>query len=122
MTNQVMNRHLKQIGRLAKIDSNFDTYHTSGKGRVKQTFKKWELMHTHTARRSFATNMYKRGLDCSMIMAITGHSSEKVFLNYIKISNEENATRMLKLLNENLFSLLLLNLFAYKASRESNRN
>ena len=100
MTNQVMNRHLKQIGRLAKIDSSFDTYHTSGKGRIKQTFKKWELMHTHTARRSYATNMYKRGFDCSMIMAITGHSSEKVFLNYIKISNEENATRMLKLLNQ----------------------
>jgi len=34
-----------------------------------------------------------------MIMAVTGHTSEKVFLNYIKISNEENAKRMLELIN-----------------------
>lgn len=99
MTNQVMNRYLKQIGELAGIDDAFDKYHTSGKGRVKETFKKWEQICTHTARRSFATNMYKRGLDCSMIMAVTGHTSEKVFLNYIKISNEENARRMLELIN-----------------------
>lgn len=99
MTNQVMNRYLKQIGELAGIDDPFDKYHTTGKGRIKETFKKWELICTHTARRSFATNMYKRGFESTMIMAVTGHTSEKVFLNYIKISNEENAKRMLELIN-----------------------
>ncbi|WP_407557331.1 tyrosine-type recombinase/integrase [Winogradskyella sp. 4-2091] len=90
-TNQVTNRYLKQIGQLAGLTSDFNTYHTSGKGRIKQTFKKYEMISTHTARRSFATNMYKRGLDTIMIMGITGHSSEKVFMDYIKISKEENA-------------------------------
>ncbi len=96
MTNQVMNRYLKKIGELAKINSSFNTYHTTGSGRVKETYKKWELISTHTARRSFATNMYKRGLDTMMIMRITGHSSEKVFMDYIKISKEENAKKFLE--------------------------
>lgn len=100
MANQVMNRYLKEIGQLAEIDDDFNKYHTTGKGRVKETFKKWELICTHTARRSYATNMYKRGFESSMIMAVTGHTSEKVFLNYIKISNEENAQRMLRLMEQ----------------------
>jgi integrase len=89
--NQVTNRYLKEIGKLAGITSDFNTYHTSGNKRVKQIHKKFELISTHTARRSFATNMYKRGLDKIMIMRITGHSSEKVFMDYIKVSKEENA-------------------------------
>lgn len=100
MTNQVMNRYLKEIGQLAGITNSFNTHHTTGSGRVKQTFKKWELICTHTARRSYATNMYKRGLDPIMIMQVTGHSNEKVFLNYIKISKKENAKRMLEFLNQ----------------------
>lgn len=94
--NQVTNRYLKQIGELAGITADFNTYHTSGKGRVKQTHKKYQMMSTHTARRSFATNMYKRGLDTMMIMYVTGHSSEKVFMDYIKISKEENAKLFLE--------------------------
>jgi len=46
MTNQVMNRYLKKIGELAGIDDAFDKYHTSGKGRIKETFKKWEQIVT----------------------------------------------------------------------------
>lgn len=92
-TNQVMNRYLKELGQLAGLDDSFNTYNNKGTGRIKSTFKKWELISTHTARRSFATNMYKRGIDPMSIMMITGHSSEKVFMGYIKISGEENAQR-----------------------------
>ncbi len=94
-TNQVMNRYLKELGQLAGLDDSFNTYNSKGTGRVKSTFKKWELISTHTARRSFATNMYIRGIDPISIMMITGHSSEKVFMGYIKISGEENAQRFL---------------------------
>lgn len=95
-TNQVMNRYLKELGQLAGLDDSFNTYNNKGTGRVKSTFKRWELVSTHTARRSFATNMYKRGIPTLSIMTITGHSSEKVFMGYIKISGEENAQRFLE--------------------------
>ena len=55
---------------------------------------KWELVTTHTARRSFATNAYKSGIPSLKIMMITGHTTESSFLRYIKITGEENAISM----------------------------
>ena len=45
----------------------------------------------HTARRSFATNMYLRGVPAISIMAITGHTTEANFLKYIKVDKEQHA-------------------------------
>ncbi|HET8885602.1 MAG TPA: site-specific integrase [Salinimicrobium sp.] len=100
-TNQVMNRYLKELGEIAGMNSSFNTYNKKGGQTIKTTFKKWEMISTHTARRSFATNMYLRGYDTMMIMQITGHSSEKVFMNYIKVSQEENARRFHDLAQKN---------------------
>lgn len=56
--------------------------------------EKWELVTAHTARRSFATNAYLAHVPTLAIMKITGHSSEKVFLRYIRISQEDNARQL----------------------------
>ncbi|MCQ2137854.1 MAG: site-specific integrase [Bacteroidales bacterium] len=53
--------------------------------------EKWELVSSHTARRTAATNMYKAGIPSISIMQITGHRSESCFLRYIKVGKEENA-------------------------------
>ena len=55
---------------------------------------KWEMIGTHTARRSFATNAYKAGIPSITIMAITGHRTETAFLKYIKVTLEEHAEKM----------------------------
>ena len=57
--------------------------------------EKWELVTSHTARRTAATNMYKAGIPAISIMKITGHRTEANFMRYIKLSKEENA-EMLK--------------------------
>lgn len=98
--NQTMNKHLKTIGRLAKINESFVRIRNNGKNRVEETFKKYQLISTHTARRSFATNMVKRGINSHIIMKITGHRTEKSFSSYIKITQRENAEIMLKLFKE----------------------
>jgi integrase len=46
------------------------------------TFQKWELIRSHTCRRSFATNHYNK-LSNKLIMAVTGHATEQMLLNYI---------------------------------------
>ena len=46
------------------------------------TYQKWELIKSHTCRRSFATNHYNK-LPNKVIMAVTGHATEKMLLNYI---------------------------------------
>tara|TARA_R110002051_G_scaffold313801_1_gene390227 strand:- start:1032 stop:2342 length:1311 start_codon:yes stop_codon:yes gene_type:complete len=53
-------------------------------------FEKWELVSSHIGRRSFATNYYGK-VPTTFLINITGHSSEKMFLNYIKKSNKDLA-------------------------------
>lgn len=53
---------------------------------------KYELIASHTSRRSGATNLYKLGALSNMEMrSITGHQSEKVFENYIRVGLSEQA-------------------------------
>lgn len=94
--NQKMNEYLKLIGKEAGMFEKIQKSRLSGVKTVKHTLEKWQLISTHTARRSFATNMYKRGIDSISIMQLTGHSTEKSFMTYIKISKEENARKILE--------------------------
>jgi integrase len=89
-----MNKYLKDIGKDAKINNLESTSITKGGMRVDKTYKKYELITVHTARRSFATNMFLNDVPTISIMKITGHKTEKNFLKYIRISPEENAKKL----------------------------
>ncbi|ULT44202.1 hypothetical protein KRR40_13025 [Niabella defluvii] len=52
---------------------------------------KYDLVSSHTGRRSFATNSYIDGVPAISIMAITGHRTESAFLKYLKLSKDEHA-------------------------------
>lgn len=100
MSNQPFNRFLKEVAKLAGLEEEVSITRTESNNgnveRVEQRFSKWECVTAHTARRSFATNMYKRDYPTLMIMKITGHKTEKAFLTYIRVTEEENAERMLE--------------------------
>ena len=49
---------------------------------------------THTARCSGCTNMFKAGIPTIEIMKISGHQTEREFLKYILIDEEETAERL----------------------------
>lgn len=94
ISNQKFNEYLKDVARLSGITSTETKTRTEG-GRLTTTrSEKWQLVTSHTGRRSFATNMYKRGLPSIMIMSITGHKTESAFLKYIKVRQEEHAEMM----------------------------
>jgi site-specific recombinase XerD len=95
MSNPKMNFYLKHIGSLAKIKDVIEFSITKG-GKLEKTLKeKCKFICTHTARRSFATNSFLAGIPSIAIMKITGHQTEKSFLRYIRISQEENANKLL---------------------------
>lgn len=98
--NQAFNRAIKEICRLAGFKSQESITHTINGKRVKDFYEKWELVSAHTARRSFATNLYKRGFPTIGIMKLTGHKTEKAFHTYIKVNAEENAEMMMELWNK----------------------
>lgn len=91
ISNQKMNDYLKELCRLSGMVELVHKSITKAGVRITQTFEKWELVSTHTARRSFATNAYKMDVPTITIMKITGHRTEKAFLSYIKLSEEEHA-------------------------------
>jgi len=90
--NQVFNRYLKDLGKkLPQLDTDFEKVLTRGGVADAKTYKKYELLQSHTARRSFATNEYLNGTPTITIMAITGHRTEKSFLAYIKADSLQHA-------------------------------
>lgn len=91
---QKVNAHIKQVAKLAGINDVINLEKTQGGLKVKTKVPKYELIKTHTARRSGCTNMYLAGIQTLNIMKISGHKSEKEFLNYIKVSKEETAVNL----------------------------
>lgn len=55
-----------------------------------------DMLLSHTARRSFATNAYKAGVPLASILAITGHSSEAQLRRYLKLDAQEKAVIAMK--------------------------
>ncbi|MDR0368903.1 MAG: site-specific integrase [Bacteroidales bacterium] len=96
ISNQRFNEYIKEACRIAGINGTETMTRTEGGKLITTAFEKWEHVSSHTGRRSFCTNMYKRGLPTLMIMSISGHKTEKSFLKYIKVKQEEHAEMMKK--------------------------
>jgi integrase len=94
IADQTINNCLKIIGKKAKINDLITVTRIKGGKEVKETKPKHDMIVNHTARRSFCTNAYINNMPTLDIMAISGHSSEKTFLNYIKINEEERAIKI----------------------------
>lgn len=94
--NQIMNGYLKDIGELAELKESVIIKKTIGGKKVENSFMKYQLITTHTARRSFATNLFLQEFPAISIMKITGHRSERNFLNYIKMAPHQNAEKLRK--------------------------
>ena len=91
-SNQKTNDYLKEVAKLAtSLHTIESTTSTKGGKVVTISQPKFELVSTHTARRSFATNAYLSGIPCLTIMDITGHKTDKDFLKYIKVTPNEHA-------------------------------
>ena len=89
---QRFNEYIKEVCKIAEINTL-----TKGRKRdinknryVTGSFPKYELITSHICRRSFATNNFGE-MPNSIIMGITGHSSEKTFLGYIGKSEIDSA-------------------------------
>jgi integrase len=90
-SNPTMNAYLKELGRIkeAGLGDEVEISDVRGGKKSWELYKKHQLITTHTARRSFASNLYLQGVPSRSIMAITGHRTEKSFMEYIKLSHME---------------------------------
>ena len=90
ISNQKLNKHIKEVCRMAKINDKVEVQTTKAGVRSRKIVSKWKLVSSHTARRSFASNLYKEGVQPQSIMKLTGHKSQKCFMTYIRLSDAEH--------------------------------
>lgn len=107
ISNQRYNDWIKEVCRLANIDQMVKgaIFITDKKAKTKKVktpqrkvvgnYPKWQMVSTHTARRSFATNHYSK-LPTPVIMAATGHTTERMLLSYIQKAPKDNAQALLE--------------------------
>jgi integrase len=97
ISNQKFNIYIKEVAqRLNTLNTQISEELWLNGKKVVRTVSKWEKVSSHTARRSFATNMFILGYRAQMIMKITGHRTESSFMAYLKMSPRESAKSMLK--------------------------
>ncbi|WP_396636316.1 tyrosine-type recombinase/integrase [Maribacter sp. R77961] len=94
MPEPLINEYIKKIGLKAKINDSVVSIKTKGGVKNSETKKKYDLIGTHTARRSFCTNAYLSKMPVIDIMAISGHTSELEFYKYIKVTPQERAVKI----------------------------
>lgn len=92
---QKLNLHIKTVAEKAQITAPVLVEKIKGGLKIKTTVPKNKLIKTHTARRSGCTNMYIRKVETIDIMKISGHRTEREFLNYIKVTKEETAKSLI---------------------------
>ena len=98
---QKVNKFIKEVARETGITEKIEVSYVENGEKKTHLVEKCDLVKTHTARRSGATNMYLAGLPTIAIMKITGHKTEKEFMKYIKITEEQTA---MELMNHPYFS------------------
>ena len=95
-TNQAMNRDIKELCKLAGINEEIRATIYKGNVRTDKIQPKWELVGTHTGRRTFIVNALSLGITPNIVMKWTGHSDYKAMKPYIDIVDSIKASSMTK--------------------------
>lgn len=99
ISNQKSNDFLKEIGKMANINSVVvRSYYIKNK-RIDEHYHKWELLTTHCARRTFISQALSLGVSSEIVMKITGHNDLKAMRPYIAIVEESKKEAVDKLDN-----------------------
>lgn len=96
ISNEKMNAHLKDLGKLCEIDTPTRIVYFQGNQRFEEVLPKWQLMTTHVARRTFVVTALQLGIPAEVIMRWTGHSRFEAMKPYIAIVDELKRISMSK--------------------------
>lgn len=94
MSQVELNREIKKICMMARINQPVTTTIVKGGKQVKTTQPKWKLISSHCSRRSLATNLVLQGVPEKSIMLLTGHKTHSSFATYVRLTKEENAVAL----------------------------
>lgn len=87
ISNQKVNKYLKELCKEASINSLVKIVKFRGTERIENTYKKYEVIGSHTARRTFISLSLMKGMSAEVIMSITGHADYRMMKRYLKIAS-----------------------------------
>jgi integrase len=99
ITSAEFNKEIKGICKEAAIDSTVTQYRLLKGKRQEFDYKKYELVSSHTCRRTFCTLKVLAEIPVSLIMKISGHTTQNSFFRYLKMDEETSAEEMRKYIN-----------------------
>lgn len=97
---QHFNRIIKIVARGAKIKEKIERIRHNGKKRVVSVKEKWDMISTHTARRTFARRWYDLGGDIRLISHFLGHKNESQTREYIGLDDDDTNNEMIRVFDQ----------------------
>lgn len=85
--NPKANKLIKTIAKKAKINRNIEICEIRAGEQYRYHVEAWQLIGTHTARRSFISNGLLNGIDGEILKKQTGHSTNSAFTRYNRIGS-----------------------------------
>jgi len=83
-----MNDYIKEAAALANIDDHIVITRFFGKERHEESFKKYQLVSSHAARRTFAIVSLELGMRIEVLQKILGHKTIKTTMRYVFIQED----------------------------------
>jgi site-specific recombinase XerD len=76
------------------LNSEKQFYERRGGEVITGNYEQYELISTHTARRSFATNAYIASVLLPAIQMVLGHQKITTTIRYLRITAQQNAEKL----------------------------
>ncbi len=95
-SNQKLNDYLKEAAKIAGLDREIVQVYFKGNTRYEDTYKFWEQISCHDARRTFVCCSLALGIPTSVVMSCTGHSDYESMRPYIEVADETQKMQMEK--------------------------
>lgn len=89
ISNQKFNDYVKEVGEKSGFKQEHHWITLSGKTKIEHTGYRYNLISSHTGRRTFCTLALKQGISAEEIMKISGHKKYDDFRNYIKVDDND---------------------------------
>ena len=96
ISNQKMNDYIKELAELAGIDSPVVVTKYIGVKRIDNTYPKYKLLSSHSARRTFTTLSLEKGMRIEVVQKILGHKSIRTTMGYVSIEEDVKNSEMQK--------------------------
>ncbi len=100
-SNAVYNKYLKEIAKRANITNLITVESALLSGNELVQKQRFEMVKSHTGRRSFITNLIKRGVSIDVVKKLSGHRSDKHFNKYIRRTKLEACEEVQKIYEPN---------------------